>query len=66
MHAKINRTVTRELLDCYRRDIHSCHPIFSVRAMESLRECIELGGAFDCEATRLSAMHLYFTIGRNP
>lgn len=61
MHAR-TILVTRELLDCFRRDINSSHPIFSDRAIQSLQECIELGGAFDCEATRLSALHLYTTI----
>jgi hypothetical protein len=54
--------ITRELLDCYRRDIHSRHPVFSAQALHSLRECIERGGQFDCEATRLSALSLYSTL----
>ena len=66
VNAKTTRMVTREMLDCYRRDIYSRHPVFSMRAVQSLRECIELGGAFDCEATRLSAIHLYFTLEGNP
>jgi hypothetical protein len=51
--------ITREQLDCFRRDIHSGHPVFSTRAIQILRLCIEGEGSFDCEATRLNALNLY-------
>lgn len=51
--------ITRELLDCFRRDINSGHPIFANQAIEMLREAIECGAGFDCEATRLNALSLY-------
>ena len=57
--------MTRELLDCYRRDISSRHPVFYNRAIDSLRDYIERGGQFDCEATRLSALSLYSSLSRN-
>lgn len=59
MTQKKDRLITRELLDCYRRDIYSCHPVFSDRAIQSLKECIERGSDFDCEATRINALDLY-------
>ena len=43
MNTRKDRLITRELLDCYRRDIFSSHPIFSDRAIQSLKECIERG-----------------------
>jgi hypothetical protein len=61
-----NLVMTREMLDCYRRDIHSRHPVFSTQAAQSLKECIERGGSFDCEATRLSAMNLYSSLIGSP
>lgn len=61
-----NLTLTREMLDCYRRDIHSRHPVFSSQAAQSLKECIERGGNFDCEATRLSALNLYSSLLTQP
>lgn len=57
--------MTRELLDCYRRDISSQHPVFHNRAVDLLKDCIERGGQFDCEATRLSALSLYRTLTTN-
>lgn len=60
MNAK-ERFITREWLDCFHRDINSRHPVFSSRAIQELRECIE-GGDFDCEATRLSALSLYAAV----
>lgn len=57
-----NIIMTREMLDCYRRDIHSRHPVFSSQAAQLLKDCIERGGSFDCEATRLSAMNLYSSL----
>ena len=51
--------ITREQLDCFLRDINSGHPIFSTRAIQILRLCIEGRGSFDCEATRLNALKLY-------
>ena len=62
MTQKKDRLITRELLDCYRRDIYSCHPVFSDRAIQSLKECIERGSDFDCEATRINALDLYSTL----
>ena len=62
MNTKKDRLITRELLDCYRRDIYSSHPVFSDRAKQSLKECIERGGDFDCEATRINAINLYITL----
>jgi hypothetical protein len=59
MTMKKDRLITRELLDCYRRDIYSSHPLHSTEALKSLKESIESGGRFDCEATRLNAIHLY-------
>jgi hypothetical protein len=59
MTAKKDRLITRELLDCFRRDIYSSHPVFSERAIQTLKECIEREGSFDCEATRLNALNLY-------
>lgn len=57
-----NLCITRELLDCFRRDINSGHPVFSLRAIQALRDCIEGGGSFDCEATRLNAVNLYSAV----
>jgi hypothetical protein len=54
--------ITRELLDCFRRDINSGHPVFSLRAIQALKDCIEGGGSFDCEATRLNALNLYSVV----
>jgi hypothetical protein len=51
--------LTRELLDCFRRDIDSGHPVFANRAIQALKDVIESGGGFDCEATRLNAINLY-------
>ncbi len=65
MNARKDRLITRELLDCYRRDIYSCHPVFSTRAIQSLKESIERGGDFDCEATRINALNLYSTVALN-
>lgn len=62
MTAKKDRLITRELLDCYRRDIYSSHPVFSDRAIQTLKECIERGSDFDCEATRLNALDLYVSV----
>ena len=62
MTQKKDRLITRELLDCYRRDIYSCHPVFSDRAIQSQKECIERGSDFDCEATRINALDLYSTL----
>jgi hypothetical protein len=62
MAASREECITRELLDCYYRDIHSGHPVFSNRAIQALKECIERGGRFDCEATRLNAINLYSTV----
>lgn len=62
MNTRKDRLITRELLDCYRRDIFSSHPIFSDRAIQSLKECIERGSDFDSEATRINAMHLYSSL----
>lgn len=59
MKTRQDRLITRELLDCYRRDIASSHPVFAHQAIRSLKECIERGGHFDCEATRISALSLY-------
>lgn len=59
MTRKQDRLITRELLDCYRRDIYSRHPVFSERARQTLKESIERGSDFDCEATRLNALDLY-------
>jgi len=59
MTGKRERFITRALLDCFRRDIDSGHPVFSNRAIQALRECIDEGGGFDCEATRLNALNLY-------
>lgn len=56
------RIMTRELLDCFRRDIDSGHPVFSNRAIQILKECIECEGNFDCEATRLSALNLFASV----
>lgn len=58
MHGNKARYMNREQLDCLRRDIHSRHPIFSGQAIQTLRECLELGD-FDCEATRINAFLLY-------
>lgn len=54
--------MTRELLDCFRRDIDSGHPVFSTRAIQALKECLESGGKFDCEATRLNALSLMASV----
>lgn len=62
MNTKKDRLITRELLDCYRRDIYSCHPVFSDRAIQTLKECIERGSDFDCEATRINALDLYVAV----
>jgi|GEM_PF-782768 hypothetical protein len=62
MNSKKDRLITRELLDCYRRDIYSCHPIYSDQAIKSLKECIECGTGFDCEATRINAISLYSVV----
>lgn len=62
MTRKQDRLITRELLDCYRRDIYSCHPVFSERAKQTLKESIERGSDFDCEATRLNALDLYCAV----
>ena len=59
MAANEKTHLTREQLDCFRRDIHSGHPVFSTRAIQILRLCIEGRGSFDCEATRLNALNLY-------
>jgi hypothetical protein len=62
MTGKRDKYITRELLDCFRRDINSGHPVFSIRAIQALKECIENGGGFDCEATRLNALTLYSVV----
>jgi|APCry1669189665_1035243.scaffolds.fasta_scaffold08331_2 hypothetical protein len=62
MTRKKDRLITREQLDCYRRDISSSHPVFSFEAIQSLKECIESDGNFDCEATRLNAISLYCSL----
>ena len=62
MNTKKDRLITRELLDCYRRDIYSCHPIYSDQAIRSLKESIERGTDFDCEATRINAISLYSAV----
>ena len=62
MDMRKDRLITRELLDCYRRDIFSAHPVFSDRAKQSLKESIERGTDFDCEATRINAISLYCSI----
>jgi hypothetical protein len=54
--------VTRELLDCFRRDIHSGHPVFANRAIKVLKECVEGKKDFDCEVTRLNALRLYGSV----
>jgi hypothetical protein len=54
-----HKFITRELLDCFKRDINSGHPVFATRAIQALRDCVENGGGFDCEATRLNALSLY-------
>lgn len=66
MTRKQDRLITRELLDCYRRDIYSCHPVFSERAKLTLKESIERGSDFDCEATRLNALDLYCAVAATP
>jgi hypothetical protein len=59
MQAYNEKLVTRELLDCYRRDIRSGHPVFASRALKMLKECAEGQRDFDCEVTRLNALSLY-------
>lgn len=56
------RRVTREMVDCVRRDIHSGHPVYANRAAKTLKDYIETGVDFDCEATRLNALNLYSTL----
>ncbi|CAL1241442.1 hypothetical protein [Candidatus Methylocalor cossyra] len=53
------KLVTRAMLDCFRRDIHSGHPVFANHAIKVLKECVEGKKDFDCEATRLNAINLY-------
>jgi len=65
MNTRKDRLITRELLDCYRRDIYSSHPVFSTRAIQSLKESIERGSDFDCEATRINALDLYSAVALN-
>ena len=62
MTAKRENVVTREWLDCFRRDIDSGHPVFSRRAIQTLKECLECGGTFDCEVTRLNALNLLASV----
>lgn len=62
MTGKREKFISRELLDCFRRDINSGHPVFSNRAIQALKECLENGGSFDCEATRLNALNLYSVV----
>lgn len=62
MTAQRENLITRELLDCFRRDIASGHPVFSHRAIQVLKECLECGGRFDCEATRLNALALFASL----
>lgn len=59
MTGKGEKFITRELLDCFRRDIASGHPVFANRAIQTLKEVIECGGGFDCESTRINAFSLY-------
>lgn len=66
MHARKDRLITREQLDCFKRDIASSHPIHSTQAIRSLKECIERGGHFDCEATKISALSLYSALDPDP
>lgn len=65
MNGKRDRLITRELLDCYRRDIYSSNSFFSNQAIQSLKETIERGGDFDCEATRINALDLYCAVATN-
>lgn len=65
MHTRKDRLITREQLDCFKRDIASCHPVYSTQAIRSLKECIERGGHFDCEATKISALTLYSALSQD-
>ena len=62
MIARKDRLITRELLDCYLRDIYSAHPIYSHRAIQSLKESIERGSDFDTEVTKINALALYSSL----
>jgi hypothetical protein len=62
MIARKDRLITRELLDCYLRDIYSAHPIYSDRAIQSLKESIERGSDFDTEVTKINALALYSSL----
>jgi hypothetical protein len=62
MIVRKDRLITRELLDCYRRDIFSADPIYCDRAIKSLKESIERGSDFDTEVTKINALALYSSV----
>ncbi len=62
MIARKDRLITRELLDCYLRDIYSADPVYCDRAIQSLKESIERGSDFDTEVTKINALALYSSI----